>query len=73
MRERTRSEEVGCKEKKKTTEREEAALYIIAHCIIYKETRNNRMQCVEVPCFSQKLQRKCAHALQQPASAVICI
>lgn len=68
MRERTRSEEVGCKEKKKNTEKEEAALYIIAHCIIYKETRSNRMQCrsaVLPPEAARKVRTRSAAACER--------
>lgn len=54
--------------RRKNTEKEEAALYIIAHCIIYKETRNNRMQCrsaVLPPEAARKVRTRSAAACER--------
>lgn len=58
----------GMQGEEKNTEKEEAALYIIAHCIIYKETRNNRMQCrsaVLPPEAARKVRTRSAAACER--------
>lgn len=60
-------------------EGEEVGLYIIAHCIIYKETRNNSGGCLSAMCWRAILPQRLkempqcthTHTLQQPTDAVI--